>query len=111
MAYIPVKLDKTRNLLFGFGALQLFKSMYGKSLMKIDLVNDELEEIIPLMFYVGLKHEDSELTLEKTIELIDLHLGMQGVMEIIPKIMQQIRPKESINQKNDQKAVGKGKKK
>lgn len=109
MAYIPVKLDKTRNLLFGFGALQMFKSIHGKSLMKIDFANDELEEIIPLMFYVGLKHEDNDLTLEKTIELIDLHLGVQGVMEIIPKIMQQLRPKESINPKNDQKAAGKKK--
>lgn len=107
MAYIPVKLDKTRNLLFGFGALQMFKSIHGESLMKIDFLNDDLEEIIPLMFYVGLKHEDSELTLEKTIELIDLHLGIQGVMEIIPKIMQQLRPKESTSSKNDHKAARK----
>lgn len=110
MLYIPIKLDKTRNLLFGFGALQMFKSIHGKSLMKIDLVNDELEEIIPLMIYVGLKHEDNDLTLEKTTELIDLYLGMQGVMELVPKIMQQLRPQVGTHQKNDKKAVGKGKK-
>ena len=40
MAYIPVKLDKTRNLLFGFGALQMFKSIHGKSLMKVDFENE-----------------------------------------------------------------------
>ncbi|MEY8416664.1 hypothetical protein [Tissierella praeacuta] len=109
MAYIPVKLDKTRNLLFGFGALQMFKSIHGESLMKVDFINDDLEDIIPLMFYVGLRHEDSELTLERTTELIDLHLGVQGVIEIMPEIMKQLRPKVGEEPKNDQKAAGKKK--
>lgn len=91
MAYIPVKLDKTRNLLFGFGALQMFKSIHGKSLMKVDFENEDLEDVIPLMIYVGLKHEDEDLTLEKTIELIDTHLGLKGVMELMPEIMKELR--------------------
>ena len=109
MAYIPVKLDKTRNLLFGFGALQMFKSIHGKSLMKIDFEDEDLEDVIPLMIYVGLKHEDEDLTLEKTIELIDKHLGLKGTTELIPKIMAELRLSEGSESKNDQKAAGKKK--
>lgn len=90
MSYIPVKLDKTRNLLFGFGALQMFKSIHGKSLMKIDFEEEDMEDVMPLMIYVGLKHEDSELTLEKTVELIDTHLGFAGLMDLMPKIMSEL---------------------
>ena len=88
--YIPVKLDKMRNLQFGFGALQLFKSINGKSLMKVDFEEEDIEDILPLMIYVGLKHEDAELTQEKTIELLDEHLGMEGVMKLMPKIMEEL---------------------
>jgi len=109
MAYIPVKLDKTRNLLFGFGALQMFKSIHGKSLMKVDFENEDLEDVIPLMIYVGLKHEDEDLTLEKTIELIDKHLGLKGTTELIPKIMAELKLSEGSESKNDQKAAGKKK--
>ena len=109
MAYIPVKLDKTRNLLFGFGALQMFKSIHGKSLMKVDFENEDLEDVIPLMIYVGLKHEDEDLTLEKTIELIDKHLGLKGTTELIPKIMAELRLSEGSESKNEQKAAGKKK--
>ena len=42
---------------------------------------------MPVIFYAGLKHEDEKLTLEKTIELIDNHLGVKGAIELIPKII------------------------
>lgn len=103
MSYIPVKLDKTRNLLFGFGALQMFKSIHGKSLMKIDFEEEDMEDVMPLMIYVGLKHEDSELTLEKTVELIDEHLGFAGLMELMPKIMAELNV-EGKKGKNSQAA-------
>lgn len=109
MSYIPIKLDKTRNLLFGFGALQMFKSINGKSLMKVDFENEDIEDVIPTMIYCGLKHEDDELTLEKTVELIDTHLGLKGVMELMPEIMKELRMSEGSEPKNVQKAVGKKK--
>ena len=108
--YIPIKLDKTRNLLFGFGALQLFKSMHGKSLMKVDFEDEDIEDIMPLIIYVGLKHEDKELTVEKTVELIDMHLGIKGAMELMPEIMKELNPDNSEGDiKNAQKAAGKKK--
>lgn len=104
MSYIPVKLDKTRNLLFGFGALQMFKSIHGKSLMKIDFEDEDIEDVIPLMIYVGLKHEDEKLTLEKTVELIDTHLGVNGIMELMPKIMKELNVEGKNKEKNSQAA-------
>ena len=102
--YIPVKLDKHRNLLFGFGALQLFKSIHGKSLMKIDFEEEDIEDVMPLMIYVGLKHEDSDLTQEKTVELIDAHLGFAGLMELMPKIMAELNVEGKSKGKNSQAA-------
>lgn len=102
--YIPVKLDKTRNLLFGFGALQLFKSIHGKSLMKIDFEEEDIEDVMPLMIYVGLKHEDNDLTIERTVELIDEHLGFSGLMELMPKIMAELNVEGKTKGKNSQAA-------
>lgn len=105
MSYIPVKLDKTRNMLFGFGALRMFKSIHGKSLMKVNFEEEDIEDIMPLMIYVGLKHEDEELTLEKTVDLIDKHLGIKGMLELIPKIMKELGMKEEEKSKNVKKAA------
>jgi hypothetical protein len=87
MNYIPIQLDKTRNLLMGFGALQMFKRITGKSLAKIDYEKDDFEDYIPVIFYAGLVHEDKELTLEKTIELIDKYLGIKKALEMIEPIL------------------------
>ena len=103
MNYIPIKLDKTRNMLLGFGAMQTFKAMHGTSLMKLDWAEEDMEDVFPLIIYVGLKHEDSELTPEKTVELIDKHLGIKGMMELMPKIMKELGVEE--DSKNVEKAV------
>lgn len=107
MNYIPVKLDKTRNMLFGFGALQLFKKLHGKSLMKIDFEQEDIEEVIPLMIFAGLKHEDESLTLEETVSLIDKHLGMKGAMELLPEILGEINPEMKPTRKNSKAAAKK----
>ena len=89
MIFTPIKLDKMRNVVLGFQALQEFKKITGNSLTKIDFESEELdvESIVPAIFYAGLKHEDKELTLEKTVELLDYHLGIKGAIELIPGIM------------------------
>jgi hypothetical protein len=92
MNFIPVQLDKSRNILLGFQALKLFKKISGKSLMKVDFDNEDFEDFIPLIFFVGLVHEDKELTLEKTTELIDKHLGIKGAMELLPNILAELQP-------------------
>lgn len=90
MIFTTVKLDKARNIVLGFKAMQEFKNITGMSLTKIDFESEDLEveEIVPVIFYAGLKHEDNSLTLEKTTELLDEHLGIKGAIELIPQIMQ-----------------------
>lgn len=79
----PVQLDKARNMCLGFGAMRTFKAMTGKSLTKVDFENDDAEDLIPTIIYCGLKHEDPELTVDKTVELIDTHLGFTKSMQLI----------------------------
>lgn len=90
MIFTPVQLDKMRNIVLGFKALQEFKNITGKSLTKIDFEGDdvEVESIVPIIFYAGLKHEDKDLTVDKTIELLDIHLGIKDAIAMIPKIME-----------------------
>ncbi|QUH21076.1 hypothetical protein [Alkaliphilus sp. B6464] len=106
--YIPVKLDKERKILMGFEALQLFKQIHGTSIMKVNFEEEDIEDLIPLIFYVGLKHEDDELTIEQTIKLIDKHIGISGAMEKLPLILKELRPDESGGDiKNAQRAAKK----
>lgn len=90
MIFTPIKLDKMRNIVLGFKAMQEFKNITGKSLTKINFEDEdlEIENIVPVIFYAGLKHEDKELSLEKTVELLDEHLGLKGAIDLIPKIME-----------------------
>lgn len=91
MIFTPITLDKSRNIVLGFRAMQEFKNITGQSLTKIKFEDEssfDIEEIVPAIFYAGLKHEDKELTLEKVTQLIDEHLGIKGAVALIPKIMQ-----------------------
>lgn len=104
--YIPIKLDKTRNLLLGFEAMQLFKKMTGKSLARLDFENEDFEDYVPTMLYCGLVHEDREITLEKTVELLDEHLGLKGTMDLLPMIMEEVFGKQDLT-KNAPRAAKK----
>ena len=88
MTFTTVKLDKVRNIVLGFKAMQEFKNITGKSRTKLNFEDEnlEVEEIVPVIYYAGLKHEDKDLTIEKTIDLIDTHLGIKGAIELIPQI-------------------------
>ena len=43
MIFTPIKLDKMRNVVLGFQALQEFKKITGKSLTKIDFESADLD--------------------------------------------------------------------
>jgi hypothetical protein len=88
MIYTEVKLDKARNILLGFHALREFKRITGKSLAKIDFEEADMEDFVPVVFFCGLKHEDKELTLDSTIELIDKHIGIKGAIGLLPKVLE-----------------------
>lgn len=92
--YTPVKLDKMRNILLGFKGMQLFKKITGKSLTKLDYENEDMEDYMPVIIYCGLIHEDKDLTLDETTELIDKHLGIKGALALLPKILEDTFGKE-----------------
>ena len=94
MEYIPIQLDKTRNLLLGFQGLQMFKKITGKSLSKLDYENEDMEDYMPAIIHCALIHEDKELTLEKTTELIDKHIGVKGAIDILPELVEATFGKE-----------------
>ena len=67
---IVVELDKTRTLKFRRKELKMLEKVFNKKISKIgfaELGVDDLSKII----HLGLVHEDPELTVEKTEELID----------------------------------------
>jgi len=67
---IVVELDKLRTLKFRRKELKMIEKTFGKKISKIEFAEmgiDDLSKIINL----GLVHEDPELTLENTEQLID----------------------------------------
>jgi len=84
-----VKLDKNRNMNLDFKTLRRYKQNTGKSLMNIDLEQEDLEDYVPDAFYAALSIEDKEITLERTIDLIDEHLGIKKSIGILQELMQE----------------------
>ena len=82
-----VKLDRERKAFVGYAAMKVFKATYGKSLFKVDFNKEDEDDIVPAFFYAALKNDDKDLTLERTIELIDQYLGIKGSGELLKKIM------------------------
>ena len=106
MSYLPIKLEKTRNFMMGFHGMQIFKKITGTSLAKLDYENADIEDYIPALFFSGLAHEDKELTLERTTQLIDEHLGIKGAIDLLPQIIEETFGKEE-EIKNAQRAAKK----
>jgi hypothetical protein len=61
---VPVELDRTRHLRFPLGVLR----------------GIEADTQLATVMYLGLKHEDPELTVEQVGEMIDLEM-MPGLVE------------------------------
>ncbi len=112
MNYIPIQLDKTRNLLLGFQGLQQFRRISGKSLSKLDYKNEDMEDYMPAIIHCALIHEDKDLTLEQTTILIDKHIGVKGAIALLPDLIEETFGKEEEEKeraKNLQRAAKKKK--
>lgn len=84
--FVPVQLDKMRNLRYGMKAISLIEKKFGKSIAKIDMDDMTMEEIATFI-WAGLVHEDKELTPEKVMELVDDYSTVQAVMEKVSEAM------------------------
>lgn len=84
--FVPVQLDKMRNLRYGMKAISLIEKKFGKSIAKIDMDDMTMEEIATFI-WAGLVHEDKELTPDKVMELVDNFSTVQVVMEKVSEAM------------------------
>jgi hypothetical protein len=76
----PVELDIVRNFQYGMRANhQIEKALGIKSIYKIDFDDMSTEETATLM-WGGLVHEDSQLTPDKVMELVDEHSSFPVVL-------------------------------
>ena len=66
----PIKLDRKRNIKFTLNSLIEFERITGIKISEIS-ENPSLEVVLALI-YVGLKHEDEDLTMEKVGDLITM---------------------------------------
>ncbi len=77
---ITFELDKPRTLRYGINALAKIEDITGKNLMKLDLTNIGVKDLLAIV-YAGLYHEDKTLTIEKVGDLIDEHSDLKQVAE------------------------------
>jgi hypothetical protein len=69
MKPIILKLDKDRELRYGFKALRLLREKFGNKSLS-EMMELQVDEI-PQLIWAGLKLEDKDLTVEKVEDLLD----------------------------------------
>lgn len=87
--YTEYKLDKTRNLRLGMVALNKVKDKLGMSISKIDFTGDVDFYAVAVILWAGMVHEDSELTPDKVMELVDEHSDIPTALKVMGEIMQE----------------------
>jgi len=71
---VPIKLDKERNLKFGFAAMMaLEKELKGKSFFEIvkEIQNKPTITLMVHLVWAGLIHEEKSLTVERVTKILD----------------------------------------
>jgi hypothetical protein len=85
--YVPIKLDKIRNLRIGIKATKIIEDVLKQPISKVvekDMGINELNVIL----YAGLVHEDKQLTVDKVLDLMDEYSNIQEISESISKAME-----------------------
>jgi len=80
--YTPVELDKIRNFRYGMKAISVIEKKMKINVAKIDFENLSMEDTATII-WAGLVHEDSKLTPDKVMDLIDEHSNIKDVMVIM----------------------------
>lgn len=77
---VTIVLDRPRTLRYGMNALARIEDITGKKLMKLDLDNLGIKDLLAIV-YAGLCHEDSTLSIEQVGDLIDDYSDLATVAE------------------------------
>jgi hypothetical protein len=80
--FTPIQLDKARNLRYGMKAIHLIEKHLKSNISKIDLENLTMEQLAVIL-WAGLQHEDSALSPERVMDLVDDHGGVNYAVEIM----------------------------
>ena len=83
--FVIINLDKPRQLRLSMKAMIEFEKTNKIKLM--DIADNMSIEICAKLAYTMLKQEDSELTLDKTIDLLDEHMTAGEAIEKINEAM------------------------
>lgn len=110
MSYFPIKLDKVRNLKFGMRAFDRIEKKYGKPIMEIDGMQNGILTMdqTATMVWAGLAHEDSELTPEIVMDLIDEYSSIPEASKEMWKALNSVfgaEESEETEEKNEQVTV------
>ncbi len=79
---VAIELDKVRNVRLGFKALTIIEDTLKTPISKINFDEVSLSQIITIL-YAGLVWEDSSLTKEKVIDLVDEYSSIEDVSKVI----------------------------
>jgi hypothetical protein len=83
-AFVPIQLDKMRNLRYGMKALSKIEDSLNTPLAKIDM-NCMTQRQLATFIWAGLEHEDKELTPDSVMDLIDDYSDIQVVADLLTK--------------------------
>jgi hypothetical protein len=83
--FTSIEMDKVRNLSYGINSLIELEKRMGKNLTSLSGDSFGLSDLRTILF-VGLKHEDRELTEEKTGEIMDIAIENSGIEYLSKKL-------------------------
>ncbi|SHK48990.1 hypothetical protein [Paramaledivibacter caminithermalis] len=100
--FIPIEMDKVRNLRLGINAICQIEDMTGKTITKLN-ENLGIKEF-RIILYCALKWEDKSLTLDKVGELMDEVIEKKGIDYLNEKLAEVLEnslggTKKKMNQK------------
>lgn len=86
--YTPIQLDKVRNFRYGMKAISRIEKKLKQPIVKVDLDNLTMEDTATII-WAGLAHEDSNLTPDKVMDLVDEYSNVGKVVEVMGKALQE----------------------
>jgi 20S proteasome alpha/beta subunit len=84
--YVPIKLDKTRNLRYSLKALSRIEDELGCSIAGVDFSNVSIKQIITFI-WAGLIHEDKYLSVDDVMDLLDDDISLDELMKKVTEAM------------------------
>ena len=85
--YVPIELDKARNLKMGLRAMSLIENAFDMPFAKIKFEALKLEELM-IVLHAGLVHEDETLTPNKVMDIMDEYGNIEATFKKLFKAIE-----------------------